>query len=75
MKHLVKFRGIGPWTAEMVMMFSLLKPDLFSIGDMGLIGCKELNPALETKDEVVNLQSVGLHTGQQHVGFLANVRS
>ena len=21
MKHLVKFRGIGPWTAEMVMMF------------------------------------------------------
>ena len=54
MKHLVKFRGIGPWTAEMVMMFSLLKPDLFSIGDIALIrSCKELNPALETKDEVV----------------------
>ena len=54
LKHLVKFRGIGPWTAEMVMMFSLLKPDLFSIGDIALIrSCKELNPALETKEEIV----------------------
>jgi len=54
MKHLVKFRGIGPWTAEMVMMFSLLKPDLFSIGDIALIrSCKELNPELDTKEEVV----------------------
>ena len=54
MKHLVKFRGIGPWTAEMVMMFSLLKPDIFSIGDIALIrSCKELNPKLETKEEIV----------------------
>ena len=54
LKHLVKFRGIGPWTAEMVMMFSLLKPDLFSIGDVALIrSCKELKSDLESKNEIV----------------------
>ena len=37
MKHLVKFRGIGPWTAEMLLMFHFLRPDVFSLGDIGLI--------------------------------------
>ena len=36
-KHLMKFRGIGPWTAEMMLMFVLLKPDVFSPGDIGLV--------------------------------------
>ena len=36
-KHLTKFRGIGPWTAEMMLMFSFMRPDVFSIGDIGLI--------------------------------------
>lgn len=29
-------KGIGPWTAEMVMMFALNRLDIFSIGDLGL---------------------------------------
>ena len=36
-KHLMKFRGIGPWTAEMLLIFVLLKPDVFSPGDIGLV--------------------------------------
>ena len=36
-KHLMKFRGIGPWTAEMMLIFVLLKPDVFSPGDIGLV--------------------------------------
>lgn len=36
-KHaLVQVRGIGPWTAEMTLMFSLGRPDVFSYGDLGL---------------------------------------
>lgn len=35
-KKLVELKGIGPWTAEMFMMFTLNRPDIFSIGDMGL---------------------------------------
>lgn len=36
MKELLEVRGIGPWTAEMFMMFSLGRPDIFSYGDQGL---------------------------------------
>lgn len=34
--ELIKLKGIGPWSAEMIMMFTLHRPDVFSIGDMGL---------------------------------------
>ena len=33
---LVKFKGIGPWTAEMFLMFALGRPDVMSPGDLGL---------------------------------------
>ena len=34
--QLTRVKGIGPWTAEMVLMFSLGRPDIFSQGDLGL---------------------------------------
>ena len=53
MKHLVKFRGIGPWTAEMLLMFHFLRPDVFSLGDIGLIrGTQRLVPEAETREQV-----------------------
>ena len=36
MKELTKVKGIGPWTAEMFLMFSLGREDVFSHGDLGL---------------------------------------
>ena len=52
-KHLVQFRGIGPWTAEMILMFHFLRPDIFSLGDIGLIrGTQRLVPEAETKEHV-----------------------
>ena len=52
-KHLVNFRGIGPWTAEMLLMFHFLRPDVFSLGDIGLIrGTQRLVPEAETKEQV-----------------------
>lgn len=35
-KELIKIKGIGPWTAEMFIMFSLARVDVFSHGDLGL---------------------------------------
>lgn len=35
-KELIKIKGIGPWSAEMFLMFSLKRPDVFSVGDLGL---------------------------------------
>lgn len=34
--ELVQVRGIGRWTAEMYLMFNLLRPDVFPIDDLGL---------------------------------------
>ncbi len=34
--ELVKFKGVGAWTAEMFLMFALGRPDVFSAGDLGL---------------------------------------
>jgi DNA-3-methyladenine glycosylase II len=33
---LTKFKGIGPWTAEMFLMFALGRQDVMSPGDLGL---------------------------------------
>ena len=55
-KHFVSFKGIGPWTAEMLMIFSLLRPDIFSIGDIGLVkAVKMLVPEAETKEQVLEV--------------------
>ncbi|MBU4351224.1 DNA-3-methyladenine glycosylase [Candidatus Parcubacteria bacterium] len=35
-EQLLKVKGIGPWTAEMFMIFTLHRPDVFSVGDLGL---------------------------------------
>ena len=55
-KHFVSFKGIGPWTAEMLMIFSLLRPNVFSIGDIGLVkAVKILVPEAETKEDVLQV--------------------
>ena len=35
-EELTLVRGIGRWTAEMFLMFNLLRPDIFPVGDLGL---------------------------------------
>ncbi len=34
--ELTKIRGVGKWTAEMILIFTLKRPDIFSLGDLGL---------------------------------------
>ncbi len=35
-EELVKLNGVGKWTAEMILIFALRRPDVFSVGDLGL---------------------------------------
>jgi DNA-3-methyladenine glycosylase II len=35
-EHLLVVKGIGPWTAEMFLMFTLYRPDVFPTGDLGI---------------------------------------
>lgn len=58
MNTLVDIRGIGPWTAQMVLMFSLNREDVFSPGDLGLqMACKSvyklrLVPSRDTMERI-----------------------
>jgi DNA-3-methyladenine glycosylase II len=36
-ERLVAFKGIGRWTAEMVLLRGLMRPDVFPAGDLGVI--------------------------------------
>jgi len=54
--HLTAIRGVGRWTAQMLQMFALDQPDVFSEGDLGiqnamrkLYGLEETGRALHKK--------------------------
>lgn len=56
-EELIKVKGIGRWTAEMFLMFSLGRPDVFSHGDLGLRRAIEklyklANPSQEKIEEI-----------------------
>ena len=34
--HLTQIKGVGRWTAEMILMFSLAKEDVFAVDDLGI---------------------------------------
>ena len=42
LEKLIALRGVGRWTAEMILIFSLLRPDIFPIDDIGVIRGMEL---------------------------------
>lgn len=59
-EQLIKIKGVGRWTAEMFLMFSLGREDVFSAGDLGLrkgvqklYGMKIL-PSVQTMKRVSN---------------------
>ena len=35
-EHLVAIKGIGPWTADMFLLFGINRPDVWAVGDYGL---------------------------------------
>jgi len=37
LKELIALRGVGRWTAQMLLIFALLRADIFPIDDIGLI--------------------------------------
>lgn len=57
---LTRVKGIGPWTAEMFLMFTLGREDVFSYGDLGLrnaikkhYGFKK-DPTVKQMEKIVN---------------------
>ena len=60
-RKLIALRGVGPWTAEMILMFSLLRPDVFPIDDIGAIRAIENiynRGEVMTKDELLDQSNI-----------------
>lgn len=52
-EHLIEVRGVGPWTAQMFLMFGLLRPDIWPVDDLGIRAAVKRLDGLEempTKD-------------------------
>lgn len=58
--ELIKIKGIGIWTAEMFLIFTLLREDIFSAGDLGLQNAVKKLYKLEkdlSKNELLEISS------------------
>ena len=54
-KELTKIKGVGKWTAEMILIFTLNRPDVFSLGDAGLKRAIKNLYKLEKEAEILEL--------------------
>ena len=54
-KKLIEIKGIGKWTIEMFLMFIVLKPDIFSFGDLALVNSIKKNYGITDKNEISKL--------------------
>ena len=51
-KKLCSIKGIGPWTAEMFLLFVFHRPDIFSFGDIALINSVKINYGIEKINDI-----------------------
>ena len=58
-EELIQVRGIGRWTAEMFLMFNLLRPDIFPVGDLGLQKAVHLHYSNDEKIPLDRLREHG----------------
>jgi DNA-3-methyladenine glycosylase II len=58
--ELVAVRGIGRWTAEMFLMFNLLRPDVYPLGDLGLLKAVRLAYFKGRKVPLSRIRKLGL---------------
>mgnify|MGYP000216927837 CR=1 FL=1 len=59
-KQLIEIKGIGQWTIDMFMMFTLCKPDILPVGDLGIKKSSAQITTLYTKDELLHRQIVAV---------------
>jgi len=55
---LVQIKGVGPWTAHMILMFSLGRPDVLPVGDYGIRKGAQLLYGLESLPKPAELETL-----------------
>lgn len=53
--ELTQIKGIGKWSAEMILIFTLARPDIFSVDDLGIRNAITNLYGITDKKEMVNL--------------------
>lgn len=56
---LTKIKGVGRWTAEMFLMFRLLRPDVLPVGDFGIVSAVQKAYGLRTRPTPERLRAIG----------------
>ena len=59
-QHLTALRGVGRWTAQMLQMFALDQPDVFSEGDLGIQNSMRRYYGLETTGRALQKEMLAL---------------
>lgn len=59
-EELTKLHGIGRWTAEMFLMFTLGRPDVFSLGDWGLLTAIQHHYKLDPKKHIKKIEKLAV---------------
>ena len=59
-QHLTAIRGVGRWTAQMLQMFALDQPDVFSEGDLGIQNSMRRYYGLETTGRALQKEMLAL---------------
>jgi DNA-3-methyladenine glycosylase II len=57
--ELVAVKGIGPWSADLFLMFQLQRPDVFPVGDLGLRRAVMARYGLETMPSPAEAEQIG----------------
>lgn len=57
-EELIRIKGIGRWSAEMFLMFSLGRPDIFSYGDLGLQNAIKKHYKLKNKPTEMQMEKL-----------------
>jgi DNA-3-methyladenine glycosylase II len=55
---LVKVKGIGRWSAEMFLIFRLLRPDVFPVDDLGIVTAVQRAYRLRKRPTVQRLRKI-----------------
>lgn len=58
-EHLTRVRGVGRWTAEMVLIFSLGRPDVLAVDDLGIRNAVQLRYDLPERPDRRELERLG----------------
>ncbi len=58
--ELIKFKGIGPWTAEIYLLMALRRPDVWPIGDLALAAAVQRVKGLAHRPTQDALEKIGV---------------